>query len=624
MSALRPLPPTPSLEFEHKEAKALLRRLRAGDPDALARARAWHPTIDASAPARIRLADAQLVIAREYGFTSWPRLVRYFGDVDRQRHGHYRSGIPERRDFHDARVRGLLAAHRERGVWAGRALASYVPRFYGMRLDDVFASTVTEEEARLAVARSSGFPSWEVLLERTAAGTRRRPDEWEVDPMRYAAEAMKAADLDELKRVVEKHPDLLHPSDQDLAMGRSLLVSALHHERVQGTAAMRPILDWLVGQGFDIQRQLNIRLCGHLRMKTETVRWLLDRGADPNWIAPNGIPVLEHALIRYWNGEAVDLLAARAVPRKALWIAAGLGDVDGVRRSLDAQGKPTAAARRLRPDFDAVGPMNQPSHPDPDDEEILMEAFFVALLNGRAAVLEYMVSRGFPVDSLVWGQPVIHIAVGNAMTPMVECLVRCGVNPDLRVGRRGGQSARELARGFFEDAPQDADRRRIVELCGLNPGDILAERDARPVNPPGVEPKLRQALELAGDDAFRLGQSEIHPVNLLFGLLRGGGPPLAFFTEGSRVDVERFGADMRDRVHPIEDRIQRAELPLHPDAQAAIQAAIALATERGRETVQGLHLLSALTQPGHGAVADLLARYGSSASLVNAALESWL
>jgi hypothetical protein len=32
----------------------------------------------------IQLADAQLVIAREYGFTSWPKLVRYFGDVDRQ------------------------------------------------------------------------------------------------------------------------------------------------------------------------------------------------------------------------------------------------------------------------------------------------------------------------------------------------------------------------------------------------------------------------------------------------------------------------------------------------------------------------------------------------------------
>ena len=88
MSALRPLPPRPSLEFEHKEAKALLRRLRAGEPDSIARARTRHPALDLSKP---RLADAQLVIAREYGFTSWPRLARYFGDVDRQRQSPQRS-----------------------------------------------------------------------------------------------------------------------------------------------------------------------------------------------------------------------------------------------------------------------------------------------------------------------------------------------------------------------------------------------------------------------------------------------------------------------------------------------------------------------------------------------------
>ena len=622
MSALRPLPPRPSLEFEHKEAKALLRRLRAGNPDALARARARHPALDVSAPARIRLADAQLVIAREYGFTSWPRLVRYFGDVDRQRHSH-RSIQSDRRDFHDASVRALLVEHRERRAWAGRALASYVPRFYGMRVDEVFASTVSEDDARLAVARSSGFPSWEVLLERTAAEIRQRPGEWEVDPMRYASMAMEAADLDELRRVIEAHPDLLHPSDYDVAKGRSLLRGAIHHERRQGVTAMRPIIEWLATQGLDLQHELNRQLCGHRHMKTEKVRWLIDRGADPNWIAPNGIRVLEHALIRYWNGEAVDLVAARVVPRKALWIAAGLGDVDGVRRFLDAQGKPMPAGPRLRPDFDAVGPMMVPSHPDPDDEDILMEAFLIAMLNGRTAVLEYMVSRGFPIDSLIWGSPVINMAVGNAMTPMVECLVRCGANLDLR-GWRPQQSARELAREMFENVSQDADHRRIVDLCGMDPDAILAQRDARPVNPPGVEPKLQEALELAGDDASRRGQSDIRPENLLFGLLRSGGLPLMFFTKVSRMDLDRFRADVKDRVRPIEDRVDHSKLPLHSDAQATIQAAIAIATERRRETATGLHLLYALTQAEHGAVPDLLAHYGSSAAIVNAELESAL
>jgi hypothetical protein len=618
MSALRPLPPRPNLEFEHKEAKALLRRLRAGDPDALERARARHPAIDGSPPARIRLAAAQLVIAREYGFASWPRLVRYFSDVDRQQRGQ-RSMQAREVSFYDATIRGLLAEHRDRRAWAGRALAAYVPRFYGMRTDEVFASAITEDDARLAVARMNGFPSWEVLLERTASELRRRPLEWETSAARYAGIAMEKSDLDELRRVVEAHPELLHPSDDDLAMGRSLIRTALHHERRKGAAAMRPIIEWLAAQGFDLQRELNRQLCGHMYMKTEKVRWLLDRGADPNWVGPNGIPVLEYALIRYWNGEAADLVAARAVPRKALWIAAGLGDVDGVRRSLDSQGKPTPSARRLRPDLDAVGQRGMLPHPDPSDDEILMESFVVAMLNGRTAVLEYMVSRGFPLNRLPVDSPLISMAVGNAMVPIVECLVRCGADLELR-GWRPAQTAREIAREMFEQDPQNADRRRIVELCGMDPDAILAERDARPAPAPEVLPKLRQALDLAVDDAARLGQDDVRPENLLFGLLRSGHPLFAFVNP-SPSDLDRFHADMRQRLRPAEDRAERSALPLHPDAQVAMQAAVAAATERRRDLLTGFHLLYALTRSGDGAVAKLLTRYGSSVTALNAELE---
>jgi hypothetical protein len=619
MSALRPLPPRPSLEFERKEAKALLRRLRAGDPAALARASERHPAIDASQPTRIRLADAQLVIAREYGFTSWPRLVRYFADVDRQQYSYH--GSISRRESYEGNARWLLREHRERRASSARTLAAYVPRFYGMRAEEIFASAVTDDEARLAVARREGFPSWEVLLERTEAWF--DPPErynWYVDPRQYAGKAIDAGDLDELKRVVETYPDVLHPSDYMVSKGGSLLRTLLHHERRKGAAALRPILEWLAAQGLDVQRELNRQLCGHMHMKTEKVRWLIDRGADPNWVAPNGIPVLEYALIRYWNGEAVDLVAARTVPRKALWIAAGLGDVDAVRRSLDRGGKPTVEARRLRPDFVAIGPLKLPAHPDPNDEEILMEAFFVAMLNGRTAVLEYMVSRGFRVDSLVWDSPVINMAAGNAMVPVVECLVRCGANLDLR-GPLDAQSAREVAREMFEQMSEDPDRRRTVELCGMDPDAILAERDARPVNPPSIDPNLQKALDLAGDDALRLGQPDVRPENLLFGLLRGGGLPLMFFTKVSRIDLDRFRTDVADRVRPAEDRIDRPALPLHADARTAIQAAIAIATERRRETVQGIHLLYVLMQTGRSEASDLLTRYGSSAAILNAELE---
>lgn len=623
MTAFRPLPRSPSLEFERKEAKALLRRLRAGDPEALSRARERHAEIGEMAPANIKLAHAQLVIAREYGFASWPRLVQYFGDVERQRQTPRTvQGDP---DQQHRWVRTLLAEHRDRRMWTARLLASSVPRFYGMCVSDLFDATVTEDDARQATARLRGCATWEVLLERSAEAKPEHPDRWHLNPRQLASKAMAAADLDELRRVVAAHPELLHPSDHEAAKGASLLNTALHHEREKGRDAMRPIMDWLASLGLDVQAELNQQLCGRMHMETAKVRWLLERGADPNWIAPNGVPVLDHALVRYWNAEAVDLLAARTRPRKALWIAAGLGDVSGMSRFLDSAGKPTQAARHSRPPLDIGVSGMMPQHPDPDDEEILMEAFLVALLNGRTAVLEYMVSRGYPLDSLAWGAPMISIAIGNAWVPMVECLVKCGANLDLK-GWRPHQTPREIARGMFGDDLRNADRRRIAELCGLDPEAIVAERDARYVNPPPFHPALTDTLELASDDAARLGHTEVAQENLLFGLLRGakqpgGTLPLLYFTQAAGVDVDRFRAAVENRIHGSDDRVGGPALPLSADAEAAMQAAIGFAVERRRQSVQPLHLLHALLLDREGTAVKWLTKYGGDVSKVLSEIE---
>jgi hypothetical protein len=145
MSANRPLPPRPNLEFERKEAKVLLRRLRAGDPDSLARVRGQHSALEPSIPDRFQLADAQLVIAREYGFASWPKLVRYFSDVARQ-HYSVKGSIHDRLDWLDQSVQSILVGHGRRTSRSGRALAAYAPRFYGLRMDAVFATAPSEDE----------------------------------------------------------------------------------------------------------------------------------------------------------------------------------------------------------------------------------------------------------------------------------------------------------------------------------------------------------------------------------------------------------------------------------------------------------------------------------------------
>ena len=67
------LPVHPDLDQLRHQAKDLLRAMHDGDPAAAAELRAFHP--DSVAPRDARLADAQLVLARSYGASSWPRLV---------------------------------------------------------------------------------------------------------------------------------------------------------------------------------------------------------------------------------------------------------------------------------------------------------------------------------------------------------------------------------------------------------------------------------------------------------------------------------------------------------------------------------------------------------------------
>ena len=70
------LPARPSLEQLRKQAKHLLREFRAGDASASTRVRAVLPRMIDGASA-LALADAQFVLAREYGFQSWAALVHH-------------------------------------------------------------------------------------------------------------------------------------------------------------------------------------------------------------------------------------------------------------------------------------------------------------------------------------------------------------------------------------------------------------------------------------------------------------------------------------------------------------------------------------------------------------------
>ncbi|MET4432632.1 ankyrin repeat domain-containing protein [Mycolicibacterium sp. 624] len=81
------LPNNPSLDRLRDSARRLQRGVTASDPQALDLVRRYHPRPDIAlgdAPVRFALHNAQLTVARRYGFSGWPALVHYLalaGDI---------------------------------------------------------------------------------------------------------------------------------------------------------------------------------------------------------------------------------------------------------------------------------------------------------------------------------------------------------------------------------------------------------------------------------------------------------------------------------------------------------------------------------------------------------------
>jgi hypothetical protein len=593
--AIRSLPPTPSLEFERKRAKALLRQIRGNNPDA-------------------KLADAQFISARELGFASWPRLVQYFRALERE------AASPRRLEgytleYYDSDVRSLLAWHRKKADWAGRTLAAFVPRFYGRSIAEVIALPVTTEDARLAIARQNRCSSWDQLLEQSAAERARQSDPWgrHASAFTHAARAIRAHDMDALEVVLEQHSELLHPSEDDARRGHTLVHSALIIERVERTPQARRMTDWLASRGMDLTRALNDMLLGFHGISAAEVRGLLGRGADPNWLPANGVSVLEHSIVRYDNSEAVDLIARRSTPPRALWIAAGLGDVEGVGGYFDRSGKLIAAAYRDRAPFNLRMSTGVASIPDPDDHELLAETALVALLNGRTAVIELLVKRGFPIDYLGWGgTSPMRYAIGQRNVAMVETLLRLGADLD-KPGQWPSETPREFARQIVRHFPDSAELRTILELCGAGtPEEALTAFDAQRPSPPPLAEKLQETFAVAGDDAARRGQTEIGVENLFIAFLRQ--TFVLGFLSSSGVDLERLRDTFADRLLPAADRVSRPPLPFDTEMKALVERAVAIADERRRELVTVIPLFAALIERDGTFTTDAIVECGGDLS----------
>lgn len=624
---VRPLPSNPNLEFERKSAKAFLKQLHAGDPDARRRVQASHAAaLHERGAEQLQLADAQHVIAREYGFSSWPQLVEYFEELNRHRHAPRYNAADDGAERFEAWAADVVRRHQHGDPIVAREMSHFVPRCYAQPIATILAMPITMDEARLVVARRYRRASWEELLARGEQARRitGRPV-WDVanSPLRRAGEAIRRHDAVALSAILDAHPEVLAPTLAEREWRSTLGSVALRAERDSGLPEARQVTDLLASRGLDIQGELNELLLGWPvdgsraggGMPPETVQWCLDRGADPAWMPPNGICVLEYAIARYRNGAAVDELAKRVTPRRALWIAAGLGDVAGVRSFIAGKGALTPEGRLNRPDPVALGlhAGYLPPHHDAADLEIMYEAFQIAGWNERWDAMDALLAAGFPIDYSPFNWPLLREAVGNLIVPLAEYLVSRGADLDREWPGHG--SARAAARSHVQHGhdPHHERVRRMVAICGVESvEDILAEVDAARQSPPPLGASATRILQLAADDATQQGQQVVTSENLLIGAMRLRNGDSLQILLGTGTDLPTLHQQIGTRLLPDADPLAGEALPRDAGAEAALAAATQEAESRRRDAVGALHLWYGVVSQEGGPAVQLLRGVGTN------------
>lgn len=298
----RSLPAQPALEQQKKLAKDLLKSFRTGNAAARARVRAQLPD-----KVRITLADAQFVLAREYGFENWARLKAHIASTPTASLAdHVREALVDALNARDAAtVRELLNQHP-----AARALID-APLFpfdspalvHFAGTGDLALVNVLLEFGADPNRRSNWWAGgWHVLHTATGAVADRLIEAGAVPD---ACAAAHLGRLDLLRRILDADPGRVHE------------------------------------RGGDGQTPL------HFATAREVVDLLLERGANPDArdLDHRGTPA-QWMLDRKRGAGRYDL-AAYLVERGAsadIFLASALGMTNQLRTMLEAD--PTLLERR--------------------------------------------------------------------------------------------------------------------------------------------------------------------------------------------------------------------------------------------------------------------------------------
>jgi hypothetical protein len=139
----RTLPARPSLAQLKHQAKDLLKQFRANTGDAVVRFNEYHPK--RPVPAEASLSDAQLVLAREYDFASWPKLK------------HHVDGL----EALEVRVTRLQAEFSAGDLATKQHLLQQAHTAKRFENYDPAAPSLSDADARLLIANQEGYAFWQ-------------------------------------------------------------------------------------------------------------------------------------------------------------------------------------------------------------------------------------------------------------------------------------------------------------------------------------------------------------------------------------------------------------------------------------------------------------------------------
>ena len=426
-----------NLEQQKKQARELLRGLRAGDREALARLRnrhlRWAQVDDRGVGQDVALHDAQFVIAREQGFASWTKLKAYAETSPCLRHT--RIFVADVQWITD-RVHGLLRTRQSSGPAALEQIRAWHPRFNGWSDEEIRQAPFSEQDAQLVYAREHGFDTWDELVERVnLLASASHPETTE--PFLAAFRALERGDVAALRGLLRRQPQLAKDRGSN---GNTLLNLGVSLGAKLNRSLALSVVETLLAAGAEVNEG-NDRGSTPLHQaaysnQSEIAAALIERGADLDLEAhgSGGTPLI---FALFWgHREVADMLGRYSVAPGNLRAAAGLGNHELLENCFSGEAT-------LRPEAFAARGFYRPHsgfpdwRPSADAQEVLDEALVWASKSGRTDMLPRLVRAGARIDADPYrGTPLIWAAASNRLET-AEWLINHGATVDFK-GTFGG------------------------------------------------------------------------------------------------------------------------------------------------------------------------------------------